>query len=194
MPIPYDQLQPAELVRLARERDRDAWNEIVRRYAPVVWRVAMALRLDRADAGDVSQHTWFTLAERLDRLREPDRLAAWLATTARREALRLLDVRRVEARPDWWPDDVEDPAADGWPEPHALRSARDRLLWRAFAGLSDRCRQLLGLLAHAPELSYAQLGHALGIKSGSVGPSRGRCLHELRRRLAVLGFGEETAG
>jgi RNA polymerase sigma factor (sigma-70 family) len=192
--MPYDQLAVAELVRLARDRDQAAWNEIVRRFAPVVWRVALAHRLNQADAKDVSQNAWFSLALHLDKLREPDRLASWLASTTRREALRVLDLRRVEVRPPWWPDDIEDPFADRWPEPHALRTARDRLLWRAFAGLSDRCQRLLGLLAHAPELTYAQLGEALGIRTGTVGPSRGRCLHELRRRLAVLGLGEETAG
>ncbi|HEV2783058.1 MAG TPA: sigma-70 family RNA polymerase sigma factor [Actinophytocola sp.] len=194
MTRPYDQLAPGELLRLARGRDQAAWNEIVRRYGPVVWRVAMAQRLDPADAKDVSQNTWFALAERLDRIREPERLAAWLATTARREALRVHDLRRLEARPSWWPDDLEDPDAECWPEPHVLRSTRDRLLWRAFAELPDRCRRLLGLLAHAPDLSYAQLGRALGMKAGSVGPARGRCLYELRRRLAVLGYGEETVG
>lgn len=182
------------LVRLARERDRDAWNELVRRYAPVVWRVAGTHCPDSADAKDVSQNTWITLAERLSNVRHPDRLAGWLATTARREALRLHASRRHEIRPERWPDGVADANPEHWPEPHALRDARDRLLWRAFSALPDRCQRLLGLLAHAPELTYAQLGHALGIKLGTVGPARGRCLHELRRRLAGLGLCEGAAG
>lgn len=194
MPLPLDQLEAAELVRLARSGDQDAWYELVRRYAPVVWRVARAHRLDPADAADVSQNTWIALAEHLSAIREPDRVAAWLASTARRQSLRLLAARRREAYPEWWPDAVEDPDPDRWPEPHTLRTARDRLLWRAFTALPERCRQLLGLLAHAPELSYAQLAHVLGLKTGSIGPSRGRCLHELRRKLAILGVREGAAG
>ena len=194
MPVSYPHLDVADLVALAKGRDQDAWNELVRRYAPVVWRVARAHRLNQADAMDVSQNTWITLAEELSRLRRADRLAGWLATTARRESLRLLASRRHEVRPEWWPDHVADPTPEHWPEPHALRGARDRLLWHAFAALPDRCQRLLGLLAHAPELTYAQLSQALGIKLGTVGRSRGRCLHELRRQLAIRGLCEEAAG
>jgi DNA-directed RNA polymerase specialized sigma24 family protein len=68
------------------------------------------------------------------------------------------------------------------------------LLWRAFSALPERCQRLLGLLAYAPELTYGQLGHALGIKLGTVGPLRGRCLHQLRRQLAVRGLREGVAG
>jgi DNA-directed RNA polymerase specialized sigma24 family protein len=108
--------------------------------------------------------------------------------------LRLQASRRSEAHPDWWPDAVEDPHPEHWPEPRALRTSRDRLLWRAFSALPERCRRMLGLLAFAPELTYAQLGQALGIKLGTVGRSRGRCLHELRRQLAIRGLCEGAAG
>jgi RNA polymerase sigma factor (sigma-70 family) len=190
----YHQLEPAELLHRARDHDQSAWNELVSRYAPLVWRVAMSHRLDPADAHDVSQHTWITLGERLDRIRDPDRLPGWLATTARREALRVAKSRSREVHSTCFLDSIPETAVDCCPEPHALHSARDRLLWRAFAALPDRCQRLLGLLAHAPGLSYARLAHALGMKLGSVGPSRGRCLHELRRKLAVLGVTEGAAG
>ena len=75
-----------------------------------------------------------------------------------------------------------------------LRSARDRMLWQAFAALPGRCRDLLGLLAQAPELTYPQLGRALGINVNSVGQTRGRCLALLRRRLAMVDIREESAG
>jgi RNA polymerase sigma factor (sigma-70 family) len=191
---PHDQLDAAELVRRAGEHDRDAWNELVRRYTPLVWRVARAHRLDAADAHDVCQQTWVRLAEHIAGMRQPERLAGWLATVARRESLRLLAFRQREVCNEWWPDGVEDPRPEHWPEPLVLRTARDHLLWRAFAALPDRCQRLLGLLAHAPELSYAELARALGIKPGSVGTSRGRCLHELRRHLAGLGVCDGAAG
>lgn len=189
----YTELDVADLLGRARDRDREAWAELVRRYTPVVWRVARA-HCSEADAKDVSQHTWIMLAERLGTLRDPNRLAGWLARVARREALRLRTSRRPEVQPEWWPEAVEDPHPEHWPEPRALRSARDRLLWRAFSALPERCQRLLGLLAYAPDLTYGQLGHALGIKLGTVGPLRGRCLHQLRRQLAVRGLREGVAG
>lgn len=189
-----DQLEVAELVALARARDQAAWNELVRRFAPVVWRVARAHRLDQADAKDVSQNTWIALAEQLGKLRQPERLAGWLATTARREALRVHELRKREVRPEWWPEDVEETAPDCCPEVWVLRGVRDRLLWRAFSALPERCQRLLELIAFAPELTYAQVARALGVKLGSVGVVRGRCLHALRRKLSVLGLSEGAVG
>src|SRR2546430_12642359 len=160
MSISYDQAETGDLVRLARNRDQAAWNEVVHRYAGLVWRVVAVFRLDSADAKDANQNTWFALAEHLARLRTPDRLPAWLATTARRECLRVLRSRRREVPLEWWLDEVEDPEPAWWPEVLVLRGARDRLLWRAFRTLPARCQRLLGLWAHAPELSYVQLGQA----------------------------------
>lgn len=89
----YDHLEPAELLERVRGHDQSAWNELVSRYAALVWRIARSHRLDPADAADVSQHTWITLADNLARIRDANRLPGWLATTARRESLRLLRSR-----------------------------------------------------------------------------------------------------
>jgi RNA polymerase sigma factor (sigma-70 family) len=190
-----------ELVRGVLSGDDKAWSALVREYAPLVWAVARRHRLSRADAADASQNTWIAVARRLPTLRRPERLAGWIATTARRECLKIHAARGREIPADRL--DVPEPSGvvagcgvadlDG-PEPAVLRSARDRLLWQAFASLPGRCRDLLGLLAQAPELTYAQLGAALGINVNSVGQTRGRCLDLLRRRLAVLDVREEWAG
>jgi RNA polymerase sigma factor (sigma-70 family) len=180
----------SDLVRGVLAGDDAAWSALVREYAPLVWSVARRHRLSRADAADASQNTWVAVALRLPTLRRPDRLAGWIATTARRECLKIHAASGREIPADRL--DVE-PAADD-PQLTVLRGARDRLLWQAFASLPARCRDLLGLLAQAPELTYAQLGRALGIKVNSMGQTRGRCLDLLRRRLAILDVGEEWAG
>ncbi len=166
----------------ARAGDEKAWQQLVCRYTPVVWKIARSFRLDTEDAADVVQNTWAALAEHLPRMRHPDRLSAWLTTTARRESLRVLrhGSREVPVA------DVDD-ARGASPEPQVLLADRDRLMWAAFAELPVRCRQLLGLLAFAPDLTYVQLSRAVGIEVGSVGRTRGRCLDELRRRLVDRG-------
>jgi RNA polymerase sigma factor (sigma-70 family) len=174
----------SELITRANTGDEAAWHELVRQHAAIVWSVTRAHRLRGADAADASQNTWAALAEHLPRLRKPDRLPAWLATTARRECLRIL----LRGRREVPFDDLE---LLGDSEPPVLRSVRDRLLWQAFAMLPLRCRQLLGLLAHAPELTYVQVSRALGIKVSSIGRTRGRCLEQLRRKLLALGGGPE---
>lgn len=176
----------AELVTRARLGDQQAWRELVAKYAKLVWSVPRAHRLDHADAADVCQTTWLRLAEHLHTLREPSRLPGWLATTARRESLRVIAGRRREM-PGELPDDPDpDPAAG--PEAVVLTEDRDTRLWSAFSGLSDRCQQLLRVLASAPELSYAEVGRRLDVPIGSIGPTRGRCLEALRRRLTAADF------
>lgn len=171
------------LVRRAADGDPAAWQELVRRYTSVVWSVAREHRLSACDAADVSQATWLSLAEHLHRLRDPERLAGWLATTARRESLRILSVRRRETPLEWA---ALSSIVDG-PEADVVAGDRDGALWRCLHGLPERCRALLRLIAHAPDLTYAQAARALGVPAGSVGPMRSRCLAVLRQRLVGAG-------
>lgn len=166
--------------------DPKAWDQLVRRHSQLVWVVARSHRLDRTDAADAVQNTWTALAEHLPRLTTPDRLRAWLVTTARRESLRILE-RRSQERPAPCPGET---ALVHGPEPRVLGTARDRAVKLAFDRLPDRCRTLLALHANAPELTYAQLAAALEMNTTSVGRTKSRCLDHLRRLLAQLDLAE----
>ena len=174
----------AELVRAAAADDQSAWHTLVHRFGGLVWAIAREHGLSTSDAADVSQATWLNLARQLPRLRCPERLAGWLATTARREAQRAVVARGRELPVDRLA--MTEPAAG--PEQTVLAADVETVVWRALAELPQRCRQLLRLVAHAPELSYAQAARALGIQLGSVGPIRGRCLAALRRKLTSAGL------
>jgi RNA polymerase sigma factor (sigma-70 family) len=185
--------QLAELIERAGAKDQQAWRLLVARFGNMVWAVARSHRLDHADAADVSQTTWLRLAENLGTLRDPSRLPGWLATTARRESLRVLAGRRREA-PVELPDEP-DHEGSSVPESLVLTEDRDRRLWQTFSELSERCQQVLRMLAASPELSYAEIGSMLDIPVGSIGPTRGRCLQALRRRLPPDDFtGNEFSG
>lgn len=175
-----------EVVERAKAGDQGAWRDLVDRYAKLVWSVARSHRLDPADAADVSQTTWLRLAEHLHTLRDAERLPGWLATTARRESLRVIAGRRRETPSPLDDDPAPDPSAG--PETLVLVQDRDRRLWHAFGGLTERCQQLLRILSSSPDLSYAEVGKSLDIPIGSIGPTRGRCLDTLRRRLVASDF------
>jgi DNA-directed RNA polymerase specialized sigma24 family protein len=58
------------------------------------------------------------------------------------------------------------------------------MIWQAFRQLGPRCQELLrALLLAQPALSYAEVAEAFGMPIGSIGPSRARCLDQLRRKL-----------
>jgi len=71
-----------------------AWDALVERYAPLIWSICRLHRLGRADADDVGQSVWLRLIGQLDRVRDPAALPGWLATTTRRECVRVLGAAR----------------------------------------------------------------------------------------------------
>jgi RNA polymerase sigma factor (sigma-70 family) len=174
----------AALVDKAASGDQQAWNELVDEFSGLIWSIAIRHRLSRTDAADVVQTTWLKLLEHLGTLREKRYVGAWLATTARRESLLVLRAsRRVAPTDDDWsqrPD--SDPAR--LPEAAALRLDRDQELWRAFGRLPDPCQRLLRAVA-CEAWSYEEIAAGLGMRMGSIGPTRGRCLERLRRNLAT---------
>jgi RNA polymerase sigma factor (sigma-70 family) len=182
-----------ELVEGALRGDQEAWDGIVRRYAALVWSKCRELGLSGADAEDVAAAVWLRLVERLDTVREPAALPGWIATTTRREGLYLLRTRNrlvpVEDDERLLPGD-DGPAADEG----LLREERHIALRAAFAELDEPCRQLLSMLFADPPTPYAQICDELGMKVGSIGPSRQRCLEKLRGRPAFAALLERPTG
>ena len=176
-----------ELLQRAASGDRQAWDAIVDRFSSLVWATARAHRLSRDDAADVAQTTWLRLVEHLDRIRDPERLGAWLATTARHESLRVIRRGGREQATDE-PDLFEAPD-DATVDRLLLEQERDGTLWRAFASLSDRCKTLLRILLADEPPSYEEVGAALGMPVGAIGPTRMRCLDRLRRTAGVAELG-----
>jgi RNA polymerase sigma factor (sigma-70 family) len=172
------------LVRDAERGDERAWNALVNQYAGLVWAVARAHRLNDADAADVSQATWIKLFRSLGNLKTPAAVGAWLATTARRESLRCI---QRNGRTEPWPEERE--FADDGPDVDAqlLAGERDALVLRALSELCKRDQALLRMLSADPAPSYEEIGAALDMPIGSIGPTRARALERLRRKLAQLG-------
>jgi len=179
------------LVRRAAEGDSDAWNQLVERFAGMVWAVARSYRLNASDAADVSQTTWLRLVQHLDRIEQPERVGAWLAITARHEALR---VARQASRQLPIGDHIiiDLVAEDGVSNDDALlANERARELWALVMRLPARCQLILRLLTADPPLSYRDLGEALDMPIGSIGPTRARCLEHLRKIASSAGISVE---
>ena len=175
-----------ELLLAVRRGDPGAWDALADRFVGRVWAVARAHRLSNADAEDVSQVTWLRLVTHIDTIREPDRVGAWLATTARHECLRLLRKAGRELPVEEESDLEPAGAVVVPPETRLLTEERDVALWAALAQLSPKCQRLLRMLMADPEPSYLEVGAALGMAIGSIGPTRQRCLAHLRTRIARI--------
>jgi len=177
---------PAELLEASRRGDAAGWAGLVDRYERLVWSVARSYRFDDSTTADVVQTVWLRLAENLDRIREPDSLPSWLATTCRHECSSVgrrrdrevvddvvVDLRLHRAE---LADEVDDDMLEG--------EARREVL-AAFGRLPDGCQQLLRLLCAEPPLGYQVIGELTGRPIGSLGPTRKRCLDKLRALMEV---------
>jgi RNA polymerase sigma factor (sigma-70 family) len=188
---PPDELTVTELVELARAGDQLAWREIMSRYGGLVRAVVGSFRLQDADAADTVQNIWMRAVERLDTVREPERLGGWLRTTARRECLTHATAT-VRTQPD---SDVADALVDSTPGPEALvlQAEARRAVRAAVEHLEGRRRRLIDALFYDETDHYADIAERIEMPVGSIGPTRARTLRDLRERLVEAGYVEPVA-
>jgi RNA polymerase sigma factor (sigma-70 family) len=176
-----DDAAVAALVERARDGDQDAWDEIVERYAALLWAVCARHGLTGPDAEDVGATVWLRLVERLGEIREPAALPGWLATTARRECVAALRAKNqlVPVDREQLSDKADDAADDEW----LVRQERLLALRTGFGALSENCQRLLLMLFGDEPRSYDEIQAALGMRKGGIGPTRSRCLDKLRHEI-----------
>src|SRR5262245_65885826 len=83
------ELSDEALVLACRRGDASAWETLVGRYHRLVYAIPRRAGLDREQSADVCQRTFAVLVEKIDRIEQPARIGAWLATTAKRETWRI---------------------------------------------------------------------------------------------------------
>jgi RNA polymerase sigma factor (sigma-70 family) len=174
-----------KLIQSALRGEQRAWNEIVDRYARLVYSIPRRYGLPEADAEDVFQQVFIILFRRLETLQDTTKLSSWLITTTHRECWRvgkrspetaqLIDERVADVS---MPDPGE---AQRWEHQHLVRQALGRL--------GGRCEALLRMLfMSASEPSYETIAEELDMKVGSIGPTRARCFKKLEQLLLDMGW------
>ncbi len=174
-----------KLVGAAVDGDEDAYRTIVERYSSLVWSIIRSHRLSRADAEDAAQGVWVSMLHNLGRLREPERLAGWLATTTRNECL-LIVRRSARSHPNDPADFDRYVATNTDVDRRLLTNERARAVNEALADVGERCRELIAMLGTDPPLNYQQISAALDLPVGAIGPTRLRCLEKIRRHRSIL--------
>ena len=159
-----------------------AWDGLVAKYERLVFSIPRSYGLSREDAADVSQLTFTILIQSLDTLTEESNVKAWLATVARRHTWRVMEKGRREVV------GKEDDVADApWLHGNEKPSGRwETIDWLdgGLSKMSEPCQKLLkALYLDEGKPSYAEISERLGMPTGSIGPTRARCLQRLRAAL-----------
>ena len=173
-------------IERARSGDDSAFAWLVDRRIDGLYRTAVAILRDEADARDAVQETLVNAWRELPTLRDVERFDAWLGRslvnrcrTALRSRRRLR-VREIAVDRD----DLAERTAFGAPLAEAISDAD--AIRRAFARLSADHRTIL-VLHHVEQRPIAEIAPLLGVAPGTV---KWR-LHEARRALERALAGEE---
>jgi RNA polymerase sigma factor (sigma-70 family) len=179
-----------ELLAACIRGDSAGWEGLLDRYAALVYSIARKYRLSDADCADVFQSVCLTLLEKLDTVRAPAGLAAWLITTTSRQCTAVW--RRQQREQAHTVGEVSVPVEDPGelPEEALLGLERQRQVRAAIGQLTPNCRRLVsGLFSDEAEReTYQQLAKGMGVSINSLGPTRARCLQQLRRLLLAAGY------
>ncbi len=151
------------LLRRCRAGDREALEEVIRRWERQVFYYVRRLVTDEADAWDVMQQTWARVICGIGRVRDAEKLVPWIYTVARHAAL---SHRASALARERWVDreasveelaDIEKQEADWTAEEVHL----------GLASLPAHQREALTLF-FLQDLSIEQMADVLGVAQGTV--------------------------
>lgn len=168
-----------------RDGEPGAMDELVTTMTPVLWQAVRGYGLSRQQAEDVVQGTWLVLLRRWDAITQPQAVAGWLLTTARRDAWRM--ARSAAPTVPVTPEVLERADDAASPEESTVTRDQDERLWACVRRLPERCQRLLRIVAFDDRPSYAGIAQDLHMPVGSIGPTRQRCLQKLRDVLLAGG-------
>lgn len=161
--------------------EREAFDELIRRWHEPLWKYARRLTGDEDAAADTVQETWLRVLRGIARLRDPARLRAWLFGIARRVVMDRL--RASYSEPAMVALDEVDPgsADDGRDladDTHTLHEELNQL------PLLER--EVL-VLFYLRELTLGELSEVLGVPVGTIKSRMFRARQSLRRQMEGKG-------
>lgn len=176
-----------QLVLACRRGDQLAWEKLIRRYQRLIYTIPLRAGLDQDQAAEIFQDVFTTLFQKLNDIEEPEKLQAWLVTTARRKTWRSIAKLQIRTRQDTeteWTNERDDAPL---PDEQLVILEEQHHIRTAVSMLDERCQKLVQMLFYqAQPPSYAEIATSLGIPEGSIGPTRARCLGKLLRILKKL--------
>lgn len=174
----------SDLVRRARQGDEAAYHEMVDRYGPYLYRLALSLVGNAADAEDVLQETFSGAFERLRGFEQRASVKTWLSRILFRQAARCHRHRRRHKTVSL-DSMAETPkgllTSKGSGSAESKSDARMDVL-AALGALSAIHREVI-VLRELHGMTYAEIADVLGVPPGTVESRLFRARQALRERL-----------
>lgn len=166
------------LIGRLKQRDEQAFNEIVRLYRDKVFSLVYRMIGSRSEAEDIAQEVFVTVFKTVDTFRGESKFSTWLlriAANHSKNQIKYLARRPTDAN---GLDDAADGAAGGHPAPPvqghidgpdvlAEAAELETLMQRAIADL-DEDHRLVVILRDVQEMSYQEIGEITGLAEGTI--------------------------
>jgi RNA polymerase sigma factor (sigma-70 family) len=187
------QISDAQLIKDCRQGDESAWEVLVLRYQKLIYAIPRRAGLSDDMAAEVFQEVFATLFRKLDGIEDPDRLHAWLVTTARRKTWRVISREKSWQQFGGDEDDEAEtldeianiPDESILPDEALVQLEEQHRIRTAVSNLDDRCRKLIEMLFYQSiPPAYGEIAQTLGVPEGSIGPNRARCLQKMLKFLS----------
>lgn len=187
------ELTDEELIVACRNGNDFAWETLVKRYRRLIYAIPRRAGLNEDDANEIFQQVWTILVQNLDRIDDASRIQAWLVTTAKRETFAFLKKQnRIRQLSEAHDENDEDefseltnlPDERILPDEEIVKIETQNRIRVAVESLDEKCRRLLEILFYNENPPpYSEIASILGIKEGSIGPKRARCLKKVLDKL-----------
>ena len=174
-----------QLVEACLAGESEAWEALISRYQRLIYSIPLKSRLSPDDAADIFQSVSLKLFEKLETLREHDKISSWIITTTVRECWRMSAKNRREELTNETSSSLVEVSSDAPLADHELEAMERRQTVRqAVDSLPERCRELLTILFYqSDEWTYAEIAQRMKMPVSSIGPTRARCLEKLKKLL-----------
>lgn len=176
-----------ELLRRARDGDREAFGELFRKYEKRVFRVARRMCRSDDEAWDITQDAFLRAMQAMDRYDTRYRFFTWIYRIVTNLAINQSEKRKrrseVLFEEDYGAEGrqaVEDMTAD-----LAEREQMVEAVSRAVEKLSPALRAVF-VLRVDQQLSYSEIAESLHIAIGTVMSRLNRARHRVREELGSL--------
>jgi RNA polymerase sigma-70 factor (ECF subfamily) len=182
-----DRPSDADLARRCRRGDPLAWREMVRRFTPLVYRLACGMLRSESEAEDATQEVFLRMHRSFDTFDPTRPMTPWVARAAYNACLRRLEQSRRRHPASGEPEELEaiEDTARPNPEQEAERQEALGFLSRALAELPAQDRALLDL-RYREGLSDAEVAEATGMPVNTVKTRIFRARARLRAWIAPL--------
>lgn len=162
-----------EVYRAAIHGDREAFEMIIRTQSRPLFAIAYGILQNREEAEDAVQDALVKAWKSRWRVRDPEKLPAWLCMIARHRARDVFRKHRTVPLPEM--SETSEPEATD-------ATAIDRQLHSALAKLPELHRAAIAL-RYFEEMDYATIENRLGLTNGSLRGILGRALATMRKQL-----------